>query len=126
MKAVTAATPDWGNRLCGPGNTGAPCGSCRAERLRGRPVAVIVGVPAGVIRSGFAVLSGPDNSEFGGRRRSTDGDHGRLGMRTLVSAAALTILALAGGGAADAPKTAPVEDLLFPLPPEEVAAGKFE
>lgn len=46
-------------------------------------------------------------------------------MRTLVSAV-LTMLALAGGGAADALKTEPVEDHMFPLPPQEVAAGKFE
>jgi hypothetical protein len=47
-------------------------------------------------------------------------------MRTLFSAAALTMLALAGGGTTAAPKTAPAEDLLFPLPAEEVEAGRFE
>ena len=47
-------------------------------------------------------------------------------MRAIVSAAVLALLALTGRGTADAPKEAPAEDLLFPLPPQEVAAGKFE
>jgi len=47
-------------------------------------------------------------------------------MRALVSAAVLALLALNGSGSRDDPKEAPGEDLLFPLPPQEVAAGKFE
>ena len=47
-------------------------------------------------------------------------------MRAFVSAAVLALLGLTGSGSADAPKEAPAEDLLFPLPPREVAAGKFE
>lgn len=47
-------------------------------------------------------------------------------MRALVFATALALLGLASNGSADAPKEAPVKDLLFPLPPEEVAAEKFE
>ena len=48
-------------------------------------------------------------------------------MRTIVSAAVLALLALTSHGPVDAPKEeAPAEDLLFPLPPQEVAAGKFE
>ena len=47
-------------------------------------------------------------------------------MRAFVSGAVLALLALACGGPADTPKEVPLEDLLFPLPPLEVAAGKFE
>ena len=47
-------------------------------------------------------------------------------MQAIVSAALLALLALTSRGPADAPKEAPAEDLLFPLPPQEVAAGKFE
>ena len=47
-------------------------------------------------------------------------------MRVTVSAAVLALLALTSRGPADAPKKAPAEDLLFPLPPQEVAAGNFE
>jgi hypothetical protein len=47
-------------------------------------------------------------------------------MRAFVSAAMLALLPLTGSGPADAPKEAPAEDLLFPLPPQDVAAGKFE
>jgi hypothetical protein len=47
-------------------------------------------------------------------------------MRALVSAAVLALLGFTGSGSADAPKEAPADDLLFPLPPQEVAAGKFE
>jgi hypothetical protein len=47
-------------------------------------------------------------------------------MHTIVSAAVLALLGLTSAGPADAPKKAPAEDLLFPLPPQEVAAGKFE
>src|SRR5438128_2206711 len=51
---------------------------------------------------------------------------GGLGMRAIVSAAVLALLAFTSCGPADAPKEAPAEDLLFPLPPQEVAAGRFE
>lgn len=47
-------------------------------------------------------------------------------MRAFVSAAVLALLELGGSGFADAPKESPAEDILFPLPPQEVAAGKFE
>ena len=48
-------------------------------------------------------------------------------MRAIVCAAVLAVLALTSYGPADAPKQeAAAEDLLFPLPPREVAAGKFE
>jgi hypothetical protein len=47
-------------------------------------------------------------------------------MRMLASAAVLTVLALAGSRTTGAPKTNPAEDIVFPLPTEEVAAGKFE
>ena len=47
-------------------------------------------------------------------------------MQAIVSAALLALLVLTSRGPADAPKQAPAEDLLFPLPPQEVAAGKFE
>lgn len=43
-------------------------------------------------------------------------------MRVFVPAALLTLVALAGSGPADVL----AEDLLFPLPSPEVAAGKFE
>ena len=47
-------------------------------------------------------------------------------MQAIVSATLLALLALTSRGPADAPKAAPAEDLLFPLPPQEVVAGKFE
>ncbi len=47
-------------------------------------------------------------------------------MRRIDFAAVLVLLAVAGRGPAGGPKEAPAEDLLFPLPPREVAAGKFE
>jgi hypothetical protein len=47
-------------------------------------------------------------------------------MRALVSAAVLALLALNGSESRDDPKGAAGEDLLFPLPAYEVAAGKFE
>lgn len=47
-------------------------------------------------------------------------------MRMLVPAAVLALFALTGYAAADALKEAVTEDLLFPLPAQEVAAGKFE
>ena len=47
---------------------------------------------------------------------------GGFGMRAFVTAAMLALLALTGSGTADAPKEAPAEDLLFPLPSQEVAA----
>src|SRR5687768_12713088 len=47
-------------------------------------------------------------------------------MQAIVSAALLALLALTSRGPAEAPKEAPAEGLLFPLPPQEVAAGKFE
>jgi hypothetical protein len=43
-------------------------------------------------------------------------------VRAFAFAAVLALLGLTGSGRAGAP----VEDLLFPLPPQEVAAGKFE
>ncbi len=47
-------------------------------------------------------------------------------MRAFVAAALLALPALTGSGPAAVPKQAPAEDILFPLPPQEVAAGKFE
>lgn len=47
-------------------------------------------------------------------------------MRVIVSATVLALLALTGCGPASAHKDAPAEDILFPLPPQEVAVGKFE
>ena len=48
-------------------------------------------------------------------------------MRPLVFVAVVAYLALTSQGFADGPKQeAPAEGLLFPLPPEEVPAGKFE
>lgn len=47
-------------------------------------------------------------------------------MRAIVSVAVLALLALTSHGPADTPKEVPTEDLLFPLPPQEVAAKKFE
>lgn len=47
-------------------------------------------------------------------------------MRAILSAAVLALLALTSHGPANAPKETPAEDPLFPLPPQEVAAGKFE
>jgi hypothetical protein len=47
-------------------------------------------------------------------------------MRAFVSTAVLVLLGLTGSGCADAPKAAPAEDVMFPLPPREVPAGKFE
>ncbi len=49
--------------------------------------------------------------------------HRRVGIRAFVSAA---VLALTGSGPADAPKEDPAKDVLVPLPPQEVSAGKFE
>jgi hypothetical protein len=43
-------------------------------------------------------------------------------MRAFAFATVLALLGLTGSGSADVP----AEDLLFPLPPQEVAAGKFE
>src|ERR1700733_11420847 len=51
---------------------------------------------------------------------------GGLKMRTLVCASVLALSALNGSGCSDDPKEAPGEDFLFPLPPQEVATGKFE
>lgn len=47
-------------------------------------------------------------------------------MRVLVPTAVLALLVLTGSGPADTPKENAAEDVLFPLPPQEVAAGKFE
>ena len=47
-------------------------------------------------------------------------------MRALVSAAVLVLLGLTGSEPTNAPQAAPAKDLMFPLPPEEVAAGEFE
>lgn len=47
-------------------------------------------------------------------------------MRVLVPTAVLALLVLTRSGPADTPKEDPAEDLLFPLPPQKVAAGKFE
>ena|ERR1700677_1146707 len=44
--------------------------------------------------------------------------------RAFCSMAAMILFA--GSGPADTPKENATEDLLFPLPPQEVAAGKFE
>jgi hypothetical protein len=38
----------------------------------------------------------------------------------------VAMILLAGSGPADTPKENAAEDLLFPLPPQQVAAGKFE
>ena len=47
-------------------------------------------------------------------------------MRAFVPAAALALLTLTGSGPADVPKEDAAADLLFPLPPREVAAKRFE
>src|SRR5262245_38762688 len=47
-------------------------------------------------------------------------------MRVLIPAADLAALALVPWATPDAPKANDPEDLLFPLPPREVAAGTFE
>jgi len=47
-------------------------------------------------------------------------------MRVLVPAAVLALLALTGWATPDAPIANDLEDVLFPLPPREVAAGMFE
>jgi hypothetical protein len=44
----------------------------------------------------------------------------------LIPAAMLAVLALVSPATPDGPKAKDVEDLLFPLPPHEVAAGRFE
>lgn len=47
-------------------------------------------------------------------------------MRAIVSTAVLALWALTGSAPGIDPKDAPSDDLLFPLPPQEVAVGKFE
>jgi hypothetical protein len=47
-------------------------------------------------------------------------------MRVLLPAAMLVVLALVPGATPDAPKANDLEDVLFLLPPREVAAGMFE
>jgi hypothetical protein len=47
-------------------------------------------------------------------------------MRVLIPAAVMVVLALIPRATPDAPKANVPRDALFPLPPEEVAAGMFE
>ena len=47
-------------------------------------------------------------------------------MRMLISAAIVAVLALVSLAIPDDPKVNDLEDALFPLPPQEVAAGRFE
>lgn len=47
-------------------------------------------------------------------------------MLVLVPAAVLALFTLTGWAAPDAPKGDDAEDPLFPLPPQQVAAGMFE
>jgi hypothetical protein len=47
-------------------------------------------------------------------------------VRVLLSAAILALLILAPRATPDDPKTKADDDIMFPLPPQEVAAGEFE
>ena len=47
-------------------------------------------------------------------------------MRMLIPKAILAVLAFVPGATPDGPKAKDLEDVLFPLPPPEVAAGMFE
>ena len=47
-------------------------------------------------------------------------------MRILIPAALVALLALISPVASGDPKVNELEDVLFPLPPREVAAGRFE
>ena len=47
-------------------------------------------------------------------------------MRVLIPAAVLAVLALIPRDTPDAPRANDLADALFPLPPQEVAAGMFE
>jgi hypothetical protein len=60
------------------------------------------------------------------RATPTEAVTGGLKMRVLLLAAVLAVLALILRAAPAAPKANDPEDVLFPLPPREVAAGMFE
>lgn len=72
------------------------------------------------------------NSEFSvtaiirPQRGDLDLIEGGMMTRAVVSVAVLVLLVLSSRGPAEDPTEAPADDRMFPLPPQEVAAGKFD